>query len=414
MALSLKHTNEQGEEIDWQLAKDPNADPKDQVPNDPPPWSVLTDSDLDDSWILASGPVTQGAPDNRATMAEAAQTAGSMADFYRAFYIAIYAVKATRIVLSRGALNAVFPLDPELNPDDAPANYWDPDRSPRYVCGSVSPKYLYDISEGLFNDLYQVKITGGGMVRQVVNQLPRDPLIGIMARYYGAMTVGGGVCSMISAVTAGLATMAAYPVIFNPDDPNDYTEILVCYHGADHSFCVVGYRGSPWIVADPWVGEPFIVPWEENFFDREGVQVYQRICVRHRLPIPWNVEILAAAYNRGALDSAQVIQNFPLTRDIITRAENSTGARNVPGDAVKRDPPHMRWEGNHWKEDRTITIAGRRNFHTDHVWQHPTNHNVFNPRNLGAYQEFRTHNKPVVKANQWGRDAGIRIEAEEA
>ena len=409
MALSLKHMNEDGQEVDWQLAKDPAADPENQQPNDPPTWSVLTDSDHDDQWVLASGPVVTGVPPDRPTMSDAAQTAGSMADFYNAFSVAIYAVKATRYVLKRGALNAVFPLEPDLNPDDAPANFFDPDTPPRYVCGDISPKYLYDISEGLFNELYLEKVRGGGFVREVVNALPRDPLVGILARYYGAMTVSGGVCSMISAVVAGLASLNAYPVEYT-GEPNDYTEILVCYHGADHSFCVIGYRDSPWIVADPWVAEPYVLPWEENYFDRAGVQSYQSICVRHRFGIPWGVPILAGAYNRAALDAAEPIQNFPLTRDLIVAAENSVGARNEPDAHVRRAPPHMVWRENRWEQNRNIAIAGNRNFHTDHVWQHHTNHNTLNPEDLAPYGDFRRDNKPVVKANQWGNNAGISFD----
>ena len=409
MALSLKHMDDGGGEIQWQAAKDPNADPEAQEPNDAPPWTVLTDSDHGDDWFLASAPVQEGVPPDRPTMAEAARTTGSMADFYRAFSIAIYAVKATRYLLTRGALNAVFPLEPELNPDNAPANYRDPNRPPRYVCGNLSPKYLYDISEGLFQDLYKEKIYAGGMVRALANQLPRDPLVGIMSRYYGTMTIGGGVCSMVSSVVAGMATLSAFPVRYTPDN-NDFTEILVCLHSADHSFCVIGYRESPWIVADPWVGEPFILPWEENYFDQAGVENYQRIIVRHRLRIPWGVEILEAAYNRQALTTTQVIQNFPLTRALIEQAENSVGARNAPTDDVKADPPHMVWAENQWVKNENIAIAGGRNFHTDKVWQHLSNHQSYNADSLADYRNFRAHNRPVTKANQWGRDAGIRFD----
>lgn len=406
MTLKVKYQDTDGEDLEWTRAEDDTAADADKVPNTPPPWTVLTDSAHDDDWTLAVGPVVNvdDTPFPARKTVEECETANAVGDMNKAKEIAAWATKATRNMLTQGAFNAVFPLHPDDNPDDAPANFHDADHAPSYLTGEVSPKHLYDISEDMFMDLSVEKLWAGAIVREIVSTLPRDPLVQLLARFYGTVTARGGVCSMMSAVTAAMASLTAYPVEF---DGANYTELLICSHGADHSFVVVGYGNSPWIVADPWVAEPYIIPLEDNYFNQDGIKLYQHVCIGKRFTVPFGIPIVQGPWDREALDS-DVIEGLDLTKEMLVAAEGDNNALVAPNNSFKHRGAYMGWNADHssWGALNIRTTSGK-NFHTNHVWQHQTNHGSYDPEDLTVWEEFRGNNRPLLKANAWGDDVDM-------
>ena len=401
MTLKVQYQDADGGYVQWTRAKDPNKPPDELIPNDAPTWTVLTDSEHDDDWTLAVGPVTAAAdtPFPKRKSVQECTEANALGDMNKARKIATWATKATRHMMRKGAFNAVFPLTDENNTDEAPANFHDKDHAPGYLTGEVSPKYLYDIAEDMFMDLAVEKVWAGTIRRDIVATLPRDPLVQLLSRFYGTITAQGGVCSMISAVTAGMASMASYPIEY---DAEHYTDLIIATHGADHSFVVISYGNSPWIVADPWVAEPYIIPLEENYFDEAGIKTYQHICFGKRFKTPFGIPLMQGPWKREALDSA-AIEGLDLTKAMLTAAESNTNALVAPDDTVKHKGAYMKWNEKYqcW-EPRNVKTSSGTNFHTNHVWQHQTNHGTYNGKDLTKWNAFRPDNPPLLKANTWG------------
>lgn len=403
MTIKVKYRDENDDDVEWTRADDDTLNPEEQAPNPAPPWTVLIDTEQENNWILAVGPVTKAedtAFPARNTVQQCTE-ANALGDMAKAKAVATWATKATRYMLSKGAFNAVFPLHDDDNPDDAPANFGDENHAPSYLTGTVSPKYLYDIAENMYMDLSVEKLVSGGFIRSVVNTLPRDPLVQLLSRFYGTATAGGGVCSMMSSVVTAMASKAAYPVEY---DGVNCTEVMICTHGADHSFAVIAYGNSPWIVADPWVAEPYIIPLEDNYFKENGIEIYQHICFGKRFETAFGIPIVQGAWNRGALDS-DAIEGLDLTKQMLVDAENNNNARVAPGNDVKYTNDYMAWSDDHqsWSPLNITTTSGTK-FHTNHVWQHQTNHGCYDPEDLSDWEAFRPDNPPLLKANAWGSD----------
>ena len=406
MALSVHHFNSSDEEIvGWTPLRTPDPAPtkeEDCIPNDQPEWSSLHDTVVDGGWVVAASKIKAGPPVDKST------NPSSGNDYKKAVEMATYAIKATRYLMKEGAYNARFPMHSSSNPVDDVANYADPSHPPRYV-SDFSPKYQYDRAEDLFNELASEHIFAGSLVRSQIGSVPLDPLSQIMARSHATLLCRGGVCSMMSAATVAMISLQSYPIAYKGS--HDYTEVCVCSHSADHSFCIVSYGGSPWIVADPWVGEPYAIPLADNYFDRAGIQQYQRILFARRCKTPWGIELMKAYYDETVLDkeNPEQITNFLLTPAKVKAAETKIGVRQIISDDYKIEQDGMTYSG----EERN---AHEKKIHTDHVWCHQTNHGSFKetyedePHSecLQRFKEdVRETQSPILRANQWGQNAGI-------
>jgi len=71
-----------------------------------------------------------------------------------------------------------------------------------------------------------------------------------------ARAVGGGVCSHLMSVTAGVLTMIA---------PAD-TDILLWFSHADHQFCVISVAHGPWVIVDPWPQRSVVTTWDNHCY----------------------------------------------------------------------------------------------------------------------------------------------------
>jgi hypothetical protein len=120
-------------------------------------------------------------------------------------------------------------------------------------------------------------------------------LLGVSTDFFHAMAanaagvraMGGGVCSMIGAFTAGVLT-----VISPPD-----TEIIYCYHSADHAYCVVSYKKSQWVCSDPWPLVPYPAIWETSYFAPRTLgplKYYTKIDVLQPTRIPFGLVAIGA------------------------------------------------------------------------------------------------------------------------
>ncbi|SEL93015.1 hypothetical protein SAMN04489760_10124 [Syntrophus gentianae] len=71
-----------------------------------------------------------------------------------------------------------------------------------------------------------------------------------------ARAVGGGVCSHLMSVTAGVLTMVA---------PAN-TEILLWFSHADHQFCIISVAHGPWVIVDPWPQRSVVTTWGDHCY----------------------------------------------------------------------------------------------------------------------------------------------------
>lgn len=103
-----------------------------------------------------------------------------------------------------------------------------------------------------------------------------------MAAYArAAREIGGGVCSMLAHVAMGCLTLRGEAGL---------QAALVVDKNFDHSYCVVASGRSTWFLCDPWVGSPYVIPWEHGFFPREDVSIYYLVDFYGKVEVPYGIE----------------------------------------------------------------------------------------------------------------------------
>jgi|GEM_PF-2465513 len=309
--------------------------------------------------------------------------------------IATHAITEVRRFLPLGALNAVYPIDPMLVADDAPANFRDPDRPPEYLCEGAAPAFLF----------LQAEMLWLGMA--CPGDVWLSPFEQLLANYYRTVYIGGGVCSMMASVSAAIVSMSTVDIEQSPDR---HTKILICSHEKDHSFAMVQYGESPWVVVDPWVAEPYAVAIEENVFEANGkgkknkLKAFSQIDIYKRFSDPFGIPLMSG-WKDDHLDSKPV-PGLRLTKDAIVRSIREVNmiqggirqpAEMLIGDAVFWSTDKKRWYQN---SDAKYMLSGRaQDFHLPHMWQEPSNHKL----SLTAeWEKYRQACPPVVKSNEWG------------
>ncbi|OPY84304.1 MAG: hypothetical protein A4E72_02313 [Syntrophus sp. PtaU1.Bin208] len=85
---------------------------------------------------------------------------------------------------------------------------------------------------------------------------PADFCFRYAATSAAARAVGGGVCTHLMSVTAGVLTMLA---------PAN-TDILLWFSHADHQFCVISVAHGPWVIVDPWPQRSVVTTWGNHCY----------------------------------------------------------------------------------------------------------------------------------------------------
>jgi hypothetical protein len=177
-------------------------------------------------------------------------------DYEYAVHLATHAVRRTRQLLKNGCFNNTK-------------------ASREFVSGARAGGLNKQLDE-MFTQLQYDKSNADDWV-------PLDPLTQLAARVHATIAVEGGVCSALSAVVAADIAANALTLLNEDGSVDKHATLQVLSHDADHSFVVVRFGDSPWIVADPWPADSYAVPWEECYFPRRGVLKYLEIRVKWRV-----------------------------------------------------------------------------------------------------------------------------------
>lgn len=134
---------------------------------------------------------------------------------------------------------------------------------------------------------------------------PVDFLFLYAATSAAARAVGGGVCTHLMTVTAGVLTTMV---------PAN-TEIILWFSHLDHQFCAMSISRRPWILVDPWPLKAYATEWDNNciFAQPQGTRAarraaeqvlnpleenYAKITVQKTCETPYGVPgLLASAYD---------------------------------------------------------------------------------------------------------------------
>jgi hypothetical protein len=111
-----------------------------------------------------------------------------------------------------------------------------------------------------------VDVVAGTAFEQLKAKMPDVPEFKLSAACLARATqeVGGGVCSKMATLTAGILSTKLPPG----------SEIAQVFHDADHEFVVAKLPGSRWFVVDPWCYEPRVIPFVDCVFGPEGVKTF--------------------------------------------------------------------------------------------------------------------------------------------
>lgn len=147
--------------------------------------------------------------------------------------------------------------------------------------GGVNPKpATWSLDPG--RDMQKLEELAGVLLGQST-----DFFHAMAANAAAVRAMGGGVCSMIGAFTAGVLT-----VISPPD-----TEIIYCYHSADHAYCAVAYKKSQWVCSDPWPLVSYPAIWDTSYFAPTApgpLKYYTKIDVHQPTRIPFGLVAIGA------------------------------------------------------------------------------------------------------------------------
>lgn len=401
MPLEIKHYDDATSDapITWDGAKSATVDMALKGTATYPGATKLFDSDVSatDPVLVYHGQQEGGLPD-RPTLEDleaAVSTPGSKlplaaGDLFITTRIAQHVVRQVRRVLPKGALNAVYMLAPNGIEEGQPADYEREDAPLGYVCGRTSPAHLN------FKHLnaFTTGACRGDHWCSLFDQLLVD--------FYATLHVQSGVCNMVSAVAMGIASLSATPGAFDPAKP---LTILRVSHVGKHSFCLLSYGQSPWIVVDPWCAEVYTCPVEHNAFGPEGIRAYTQIDFFKRFDHPFGIPLLRK-WEDGHLD-APAVAGLGFTAADLRAAVRQADALRVANedDMVLGGGDVMRWDGSGWEENRALHYdngMGREwMFHMNqHVWQEQTNLN----KKGAAYAEHFSKHPPVVMGHHWGEN----------
>ncbi len=350
----------------------------------------------------------------RKTFEEIAKSRNSLAYMHtkKAVLIAWKAIRNARLLLRRGPLNQMLPLDDASYPA-TPLNLRG-DIPPRYRCAPDSPKYLSILHGGMVDALMKfppAAAEGPDAEAKFVTPFER-----MLSTFYATAFLGCGVCSDISALTTGLLTMLAVPKSSakkRRTSTDSIATILRLSHNSNHSFTLFSYGLSPWIVVDPWVMEPYVVDIDNNYFPRSGISAFTELRVFESMEAPFGIPSMAA-WDEDTIEGPDRVKNLLLTNarirqaidDISTLVETEAGAGLHDVDGPPIAVKNGCWTANLVAE-RTqgagIDVFDKfRNFHVDHPWTHMTNHLLQDKD--AEYAEFRASNPPAAHAKEWGED----------
>jgi len=208
--------------------------------------------------------------------------------------IAAQAVRYVRSQLPRGAFN---------NQMNIRGQY-------QYLTNGVSPKWLAARAE----TMYAALATKGDQLRDTVTQLA--------ARSLATLTVGGGVCSLMTYVTAGYLTTIA----------KRGTKIVTVFDGSfDHEYVVLFYGTSPYVVADPWVGTSYVCLWSHCLFPPDHVSAHTRMEIGETLRIPFGVVFTDAEIRTAkAAGDINLIDNPPKKEMLVTAKQGLEQRKKYP------------------------------------------------------------------------------------
>ena len=178
----------------------------------------------------------------------------------------------------------------------------------RYLTHNVAPKWLNARAETMYGLL------------AYPDGRPRDPVTQMAARSLATLAVKGGVCSLMTYVTAGSLTVVA----------KQGTKIVTVFDNRfDHAYVVLYYGTSPYVVADPWVGTSYTCLWDDCLFPPAHVSVYTLMEIEETLTVPYGVvfppEEVLSAKSRSEIDR---IDNPPKNQILLGLDEQSLDKKN--------------------------------------------------------------------------------------
>lgn len=240
--------------------------------------------------------------------------------------IAAQAVRYVRSQLPRGAFNNQMKIRGQY----------------KYLTNNVAPKWLAARAETMYASLaYR-------------GEEPRDTATQMAARSLATLSVGGGVCSLMTYVTAGYLTTIA----------KRGTKIVTVFDSSfDHEYVVLYYGTSPYVVADPWVGTSYACLWDDCYFPPNDVSANTRMEIGETLIAPFGV-----AFTEQEVRTAKSVADI-----------------NLIGNPPKRETLAVASQSLDQKSKFSW-------FHMDGAYAHPEN----------IKQACKMKYKPVVGPDEWG------------
>jgi hypothetical protein len=202
--------------------------------------------------------------------------------------MAYYAVRSAREMLPLGPLNNREDLHPDILRRE---------RYPRWI------DTLIDLQMEAF-------VANGNDIVQHRRRIPpgEDFVLQQACLAHAVWRYGGGVCSKIAALTLGILTKEAEPG----------TRLAQVYHQLNHEFVLVAYGDSPWIVADPWTHNSYVIPLDYCSFGEEDeitrhmfVTVHRKS--RHMFGVTLNLQRFASIMDRTEREMPAKDETFEST-----------------------------------------------------------------------------------------------------
>ena len=335
----------------------------------------------------------------------------AIGDTQVAAQVASHAIHRTRFLMHRGPLNQLLPREDELNPPGESGQLDHPTVRPGYMCEPLAPAYLDSIGDTLEAKLIQ------DWRGKLFGEFAR-----LLAPFYRGVRLQCGVCSTFSAVATGMMSMDApveheYKNTERNLETSDgaYLSIINLSHAEDHSFSLVSYGNSPWLVCDPWVAEPYVLPLEENWCKADGITAWSELRVYRRLEHHFGLPVMSA-WNANHLADESAVTGLHLTPAVLRLADRyiggvfpAAGTSMYPeaGDGVAAFSTARPWHIDtdayrHHATNESLAIRKiAPKFHVTKVFDIITNHDRFFADGAG-WAEFRRRNPPVVRGNEWG------------
>lgn len=160
----------------------------------------------------------------------------------------------------------------------------------------VDNGFIFDTSEDAEELAYSLNLAVEGMWDYLKEKKPSSakyrPLWNAATYAAACRHIGAGVCAAISWVTMGVITQKA-------------SNLLACVYfneGYDHSYVLIRKINTPWFVVDPWVRQPAVCTWSDNYFGaNEGNTHYFKIIspVQEPLGQPIEPSLIEEAHNQA-------------------------------------------------------------------------------------------------------------------